>query len=168
VLPAEAPDPVRHAQRPARALRLRTALAAAVASVAVFASLAGCGSDDDGDDPTVSGAETNLIIDLDADGPAGKPNRSAQISCAAGQETSPCPQLAEVDASDLAPVPPQTACTEIYGGPDVVTVTGTLHGEPVDAKLSRANGCEIDRFERFLPVVEEVFAGYEPGASLPG
>ena len=167
MLPAEAPDPVRDAQRSARALRLRTALAAAVASVAVFASVAGCG-DDDGDDPTVSGAETNLIIDLDADGPAGKPSRSAQISCAAGQETSPCPQLAEVDASDLAPVPPQTACTEIYGGPDVVTVTGTLHGEPVDAKLSRANGCEIDRFERFLPVVEEVFAGYEPGASLAG
>lgn len=168
MLPAEAPDPVRDAQRSARALRLRTALAAAVASVAVFASVAGCGSDDDGDDPTVSGAETNLIIDLDADGPAGKPSRSAQISCAAGQETSPCPQLAEVDASDLAPVPPQTACTEIYGGPDVVTVTGTLHGEPVDAKLSRANGCEIDRFERFLPVVEEVFAGYEPEASLAG
>jgi hypothetical protein len=48
----------------------------------------------------------------------------------------------------------------------VVTITGTLDGEAVNAKLTRANGCEIDRFDKFVPVLQELYPDYEPGASL--
>ena len=58
-----------------------------------------------------------------------------------------CGQLNE-NRDALEPVPAGVACTEIYGGPHEARVTGTLDGEQVDARFSRANGCEIDRWER--------------------
>ena len=67
--------------------------------------------------------------------------------------------------SDFAPIA-RHACTEIYGGPDEVTLEGTIGGEPVDATFTRANGCEIDRFDRITPLLEELFPDYKPGASL--
>lgn len=48
----------------------------------------------------------------------------------------------------LAPVPPGTMCTMIYGGPERATVAGLWNGKRVSAKYSRTNGCEIDRWER--------------------
>ena len=59
-----------------------------------------------------------------------------------------CTKLAKLGAAAFAPVATGTACTEIYGGPQVATVKGTLNGEPVDARFSRSNGCEIDRWQR--------------------
>jgi hypothetical protein len=141
-------------------LRLGAALATTVAGAAL---LYGCGGDDE---TSSAAASTNLTIELDADGQGGKPPQHTQVLCEEGMDTSPCPQLDEISASDLAPVPPQTACTEIFGGPEVVTVTGTLDGEAVDAKLTRANGCEIDRFDRFVPVLEELYPDYKPGEAL--
>jgi hypothetical protein len=49
------------------------------------------------------------------------------------------------------PVPPDSACTEIYGGPQVAQVDGTVDGEPVSASFDRANGCEISRWEALSP-----------------
>jgi hypothetical protein len=141
-------------------LRLGAALATTFAGAAL---LYGCGEEDETSEPVAS---TNLVIELDPDGPGGKPAQSTQVLCEDGMDTSPCPQLAELAASDLAPVSPQTACTEIFGGPDVVTITGTLATEAVDAKLTRANGCEIDRFDKFVPVLEELYPGYKPGQAL--
>jgi len=68
--------------------------------------------------------------------------------------------------TDFAPTDPQTPCTEIYGGPDELDVRGYVAGETVEAKFTRRNGCEIDRFETLMPVLKEEFPGYEPGASL--
>jgi hypothetical protein len=141
-------------------LRLGAALATTVAGAAL---VYGCGGDDE---TSTAAASTNLTIELDADGQGGDRPQRTQVLCEEGMDSSPCPQLAELSAANLAPVPPQTACTEIFGGPDVVTITGTLDGEAVNAKLTRANGCEIDRFDRFLPVLEELYPGYTPGASL--
>jgi hypothetical protein len=142
-------------------LRLGAALATTVAGAAL---LYGCG---DGDGETTgAAASTNLTIELDADGSGGQPASRKQAICEEGMDTSPCPQLAALTAADLAPVPPTTPCTEIFGGPDVVTVAGTLHGQPVDATLTRRNGCEIERFERFVPVLQELYPDYKPGASL--
>ena len=64
------------------------------------------------------------------------------------------------------PQRPQTPCTEIYGGPDEVALEGTIGGEPVSTTLTRANGCEIDRFDRITPLLEELFPDHKPGASL--
>lgn len=136
---------------------------AAALTVALAVVLAGCGADDDG---AAGAASTDLRITLDVDGKGGKPPSTAQVLCEEGMETSPCPQLLELTAGDLAPVPGDTACTEIFGGPEVVTVTGSLHGEAVDAELTRTNGCEIERFDRFVPVLRELFSDYEPGEAL--
>ena len=38
-------------------------------------------------------------------------------------------------AIDFEPVPADAACTMIYGGPAVATVTGTVFGEPVEAEF---------------------------------
>ena len=51
----------------------------------------------------------------------------------------------------FAPVPKNTVCTEIYGGPQAARVVGTLRGEVVRASFSRKNGCEIARWRRVSP-----------------
>jgi subtilisin inhibitor-like len=64
------------------------------------------------------------------------------------KRTLACRQLRRLGWQTLRPVPPDVACTEIYGGPAVVFVTGVVEGRPVWAKLRRDNGCEIDRWDR--------------------
>jgi hypothetical protein len=49
----------------------------------------------------------------------------------------------------LEPVGGDVACTELYGGPQVATLSGTAH-----ARLSRVNGCEIARWDALAPLVE--------------
>jgi hypothetical protein len=155
VLPAEAPQPGRDAERPARSLNPRAALAATLAGAAIFAA-AGCGDDDDSTTEP-AGPDTALRISLDLDGPGGKAPREAEVVCEPGMDTGPCERIAELDVADLAPVPPTQPCTEIYGGPATATITGTLHGEAVNAALSKQNGCEIERYARVEPLLAEVF-----------
>ena len=47
-------------------------------------------------------------------------------------------------------MPQDTACTEIYGGDQVATVTGP----GVQAFFNRANGCEIERWDDVAPLLE--------------
>jgi hypothetical protein len=136
-------------------LTQRAAQATAVACAALFA-IAGCGGDDGSTDEPAT-ADTDLRVSLDLDGSGGKAPREAQIVCDPGMDTGSCSRVAELDAADLAPVPPMQPCTEIYGGPATATIVGTLHGEPVDATLNRQNGCEIERYERVAPLLAEVF-----------
>jgi hypothetical protein len=154
VLPAEAPQPRRHDRHAVRSL---------IVALAAAAALACCGSDNA--EPTA--ATSDLTIELDADGPGGAATQEAQVMCP-GADRSPeaCAAIADLPADALDPVPPQTACTEIYGGPDVVEISGTLDGEEVDAVLTRANGCEIERFDRFVPVLEALYPEYRPGEAL--
>jgi hypothetical protein len=51
----------------------------------------------------------------------------------------------------FAPVPPDSTCTMLYGGPATAHVTGTWAGRPVDARYDRTNGCEIGRWDRMVP-----------------
>ncbi|MFF9394769.1 SSI family serine proteinase inhibitor [Streptomyces griseoluteus] len=51
----------------------------------------------------------------------------------------------------FAPVPPDSICTLIDGGPATAHVTGHWAGRPVDADFSRRNGCEIARWDRLVP-----------------
>lgn len=44
-------------------------------------------------------------------------------------------------------------CTQLYGGPETAVVTGTLNGNEVDASFSRDNGCSIDRWAMFEPLL---------------
>ncbi|MFE1287662.1 SSI family serine proteinase inhibitor [Streptomyces sp. NPDC058751] len=53
----------------------------------------------------------------------------------------------------FAPVPPDSLCTMVYGGPATARVTGTWAGRPVDARYDRSNGCEISRWNALVPVL---------------
>jgi hypothetical protein len=55
-----------------------------------------------------------------------------------------------------AEVPEHQACTMQYGGPETLTVKGTIDGTKVDAKFTRADGCAIARFESVAPVYQGV------------
>ena len=131
--------------------------------VAGLALIAGCGDgDDDGGSDSGNGA-TELTVTLDPDGPGGDREFTESVTCEAGADGSPC---ASLTAADMAPTPPATACTEIYGGPDEATLEGTIAGEAVSATFTRANGCEIERFDRITSLLRELFPDYEPGAYL--
>lgn len=64
-----------------------------------------------------------------------------------------CAWLAREGAELLTQPPPQQqVCTQVYGGPEVATVTGNVDGEEVDARFTRTNGCEIARFDEASPL----------------
>jgi hypothetical protein len=128
--------------------------------------VAGCGDEATESSPV---AQTELTISLDADGPRGDEPLTAEIVCpAANAPPRACAAIAELPDDPAAPPPADTPCTEIYGGPDVVTIEGTLEGEEIEAELTRENGCEIERFDRFTALLMALFADYEPGQSLRG
>nr|WP_238782831.1 SSI family serine proteinase inhibitor [Streptomyces monomycini] len=56
----------------------------------------------------------------------------------------------------FAGVPKGSKCTMQYGGPATARITGRWAGRPVDARFSRADGCEISRWNRFVPVLPSV------------
>ncbi|MBA3246367.1 MAG: hypothetical protein H0T61_14515 [Actinobacteria bacterium] len=58
-----------------------------------------------------------------------------------------CPRLARMKAP-FEPIPRNSICTEIYGGPQEAIVAGTYAGRRIWIRLARRNGCEISRFDR--------------------
>lgn len=146
----------------------RAPLAGALLSVLPLSVLiggcGGSGADRDQARDGVTPGASELVISLDPDGPGGAGAERARLSCPSS--AAACGAVADLAPGAADPVPPETACTEIYGGPDQVTIRGTLRGERVEATLTRANGCEIERFERFVALLEELFPGYAPGAAL--
>ncbi|OKH99825.1 hypothetical protein A6A06_22440 [Streptomyces sp. CB02923] len=56
----------------------------------------------------------------------------------------------------FAGVPKNSRCTMQYGGPATARVTGTWAGRPVNAQFKRSDGCEIGRWDRFVPVLPSV------------
>jgi hypothetical protein len=128
----------------------------------------GCG-DEESSPQTAAGKGTELELTLDPDGAEGEEPQVKTVECPDPPRPGPdplCGQVLLLSPEDLEPVPPQAACTEIYGGPDTLTIEGTLEGKPVEATLTRENGCEIERFAVWLPILKKLFPDYSPGASL--
>jgi hypothetical protein len=122
-----------------------------LAIAVVCTGLAACGAEDDGGggggDPGLPrGADLAVVVlPQGLDGP----RQRRRVECERlGRGSAGCRRLAGLDAQRLAPVPPDTACAEIYGGPDQARVRGTLRGDAVDARFSRVNSCEIERWDR--------------------
>ncbi len=69
-----------------------------------------------------------------------------------------CDQLGAVGTAVFAGVPPDAMCTQVYGGPQTATVTGSVGGGQVQATFSRTNGCEIDRWDALSALLGEVGA----------
>jgi hypothetical protein len=111
------------------------------------ALLAGCGEDE----PTTAAPQTNLVVRFDADGADGpKAATTTRVQCPGDG----CAATEGLSSADLAPPPGNQACTQIYGGPETATVTGTLNGDRVDASFKRTDGCQIARWKNVQPLLE--------------
>jgi hypothetical protein len=62
-----------------------------------------------------------------------------------------CQRLASGGRLLFAPLRKDEICTQIYGGPQVALVTGTLDGRRLWARFQRRDGCEIGRWNRLSP-----------------
>jgi hypothetical protein len=127
-------------------LRLATALSG------VVLLLAACGEDDDDSDgsaaaPAPAALAADLTVIVSPEGPSG-PAKERRIECERLGPGADPPVCRRITPGQFAPVPGQMACTAIYGGPGVARVRGTLRGEPVDARFSLEDGCQIARWER--------------------
>jgi hypothetical protein len=122
-----------------------------------IALLAGCGeSEEEAAMPPPAGLVTDLTVTVDPDGEGGKPARSATIRCEAPEDSAACGEVARVRPKAFEPTPGNVACTQQYGGPQTATVQGTLRGDPVAARFSRVNGCEIARWRDVAALLDAV------------
>ena len=127
----------------------------AAAALSLFAA---CGSDEANTPATGGGSDelVNLVVTVDADGEAGQPAKELQLTCKAPTDSDACGAAAGISAADLRETPGDTACTQIFGGPETATIKGTIRGEAVDASFSRSDGCEIARWDKVKPLLDQV------------
>jgi hypothetical protein len=98
---------------------------------------------------TVTGSDrpaTNGTFELRCH-PAGGTHRQADDACDALDE------LTTWGKTPFAPVTTGAQCTMQYGGPAKAHIEGRWAGRPVDADFSRANGCEMRRWDTLVPVL---------------
>lgn len=97
-------------------------------------------------------APTHLSIRFRAE--AASAVRHLTLHCAARatgtvpRPAAACARLQRLGDGAFRPTPPQTACTEISGGPSTATITGIYRGRTIWVRLRRDNGCEIARWQR--------------------
>ena len=119
------------------------------AAVALLLALTGCGSDAS----APAKPRYDVTITYWPQGRGGEA-RSATLTCDPDGGSHPDPGqacdalLRHEDALD--PVPGNVACAQVYGGPQLATISGP----GVHALFSRTNGCEIARWEALAPVLE--------------
>ena len=115
-------------------------LAALIAAVLALAlTLAGCGGDDDAPAAASEGVTRLTVTEYDEE----RVVRTTELAC--GADDVVCAEVVAL-LPRLRPEPDEV-CTQIYGGPERILVTGTVAGEPVSAEVTRANGCEIARYD---------------------
>jgi hypothetical protein len=129
----------------------------ALASVLAVAFLTACGTEagEDGGSRPSSDPATQLRVEFRT--AAESEPVSVTLTCEPPGGDHPranaaCTALAQ-DEDALLPVPADVACTEIYGGPETATVTGTLRGQQVESRFERTNGCEIARWDALDPLL---------------
>jgi Subtilisin inhibitor-like len=129
-----------------------------VALIGVCLSLiSGCGplngSGERGSTTTATTAsETQLVITV---WPRGEgPSRTWTLACdpVGGSLPGARSACSRLSRAALRPLPRDSICTQIYGGPQKARVRGRIDGQAVDERFSRTNGCEIHRWDgvRFL------------------
>ena len=69
--------------------------------------------------------------------------RTTELAC--GPEGTVCAEVAAI-LPRLRPDPDEV-CTQVYGGPQRMTVTGTVDGAPVEVEVTRTDGCQIARYD---------------------
>lgn len=101
---------------------------------------------------TAEPAPTDLKITVWPDGRSQGDSDTYTLKCAPARGSLPrvaaaCTKLQKFPRP-FAPVPRDTNCTEVYGGPQQALVTGTYQGRSVWAAFSATNGCQIARAKR--------------------
>ncbi|GEM_PF-1379750 len=119
---------------------------ATLAAGAIALILTGCG----GAPAPAPDAGGTLVVTSRAD-PAG-PTTRRTLTCpaSADDDVRACGRLAALHAP-FAPPAPDEVCTQIYGGPEVLRVTGRWQGQAVDATFRRTDSCEITRYDAVAP-----------------
>ena len=64
-----------------------------------------------------------------------------------------CLQLLKLGIKALSPTPAGYACSQIYGGPEKATLSGTWSGKKFRSTFSRTDGCQIARWEKLSQVL---------------
>lgn len=141
-----------------------TMTAAAVAIVV----LGGCGSSDEVDvvsEPPPSESDppsSQIVLTVEISQGKGTDATTWELRCEPAGGDHPqvdpaCDTLQRLGAEEaFAPVPADTQCTMIYGGPQVASVTGHWGERHIDARFERTNGCEISRWDALVPVLPKV------------
>ncbi len=121
-------------------------------------------SDPSGGQPLGSGPYpiADLVFDVYPDGTTGDVS-TYRLACLGDTATltgGPAPQPAEsmclalledeVRTRLIDGPPAERMCTEIYGGPQIAHIEGTLEGREVETSVDRTNGCGIDEWDRLL------------------
>jgi len=117
-------------------------------AVALLTAVVACGKPQQ--QPSDDGPGTSLTITVTAD--EGATPKVYTLTCdpVGGNHPEPqaaCDLLAQVGADIFEPTPTDQACTQVFGGPQTATVVGNLDGAKIDARFSRQNGCEINRWD---------------------
>lgn len=140
---------------------MRLALLLALLSVIACASPAAPGAvaPSGGSDPAAGGiqqADDDLQVEFDrGDGTEPESWTLTCVGNASGshpEAEAACAHLAGME-DPFAPLPPDSVCTEQYGGPQTAHVTGRWKGQPVDLELSRVDGCHISQWDSLVPLV---------------
>jgi hypothetical protein len=124
---------------------MRALLAALVLAAIVSASASAAPS---------SGTSLKITFWADSSKPLERWSWTLRCNPAGGSLQKParvCTRLLVGGVKLFAPMPKDSVCTEIYGGPQRARVVGTVKGQPVRATFSRTNGCEIARWQRISP-----------------
>ena len=124
--------------------------------VAAALALSACGSDEPSPSSSGDAPLADLTVTVDADGEGGQAPKSAQFTCKEPTDSPACGAAAGISEADLAPTEEGKACTQIFGGPETATIKGTIRGNAVDARFSRSDGCEIERWARVEPLLAQV------------
>ncbi len=80
--------------------------------------------------------------------PQGRTGAKRALTVHCPSSAAACRRLAAAPDDLFAPTPPDTACTQVYGGPGEALVTGTFRGRKVWARFARRDGCAIGRWDR--------------------
>jgi hypothetical protein len=130
-------------------------------AVLLMVPLAGCaGSNADRDGPVVlpsADTTTSLTVTV-SDGTA---ERSYTVECDPAGGTHPRPEsacefleLAGKWGQDPFATPPDDAvCAQVYGGPQTAAVSGRWRGRDVDARFSRTDSCQIQRWDNAVALL---------------
>ncbi|OON79188.1 SSI family serine proteinase inhibitor [Streptomyces tsukubensis] len=139
--------------------RRRPVLATALTAAASLAALSVLPASAQESGPRPAGDHLTVTVSHAGGGADG--TRELYCHPARGSHTDPrgaCDALDKLTRwgkDPFAPVPADSMCTMQYGGPATAQVKGVWAGRPVDARYSRTNGCEIDRWKNLTPVLPD-------------